>query len=157
MWKYSDKNDKEGITLHDSFVNKACINKGDLFLDFEDGFWICYNNPLNPHGETCRTGLSRVVFRNCEIEKIYIYREFRILNKTILTRRSMISADALIKNINGKKWKLEFIEEYYANKSGWFNCSIRNNGKPFYLECQLELFFDDMEYYWNKICADRSW
>ena len=59
--------------------------------------------------------------------------------------------------INNGRWQFEFVDELYAWHTAVFNGWLWFDKKPYHLECQLQLSFEDMIYSWNKIWEDRSW
>lgn len=160
MWKYSSKNDYPNIILHDCHVTKISVENKDIILEFDDyGFWMIENNKHNPFGKTLRTDKSEIRFVNCQLDSIsiYIFKVFHLFRKPVLTNRIEIPLENLMYQINSGKWRFEFIDEYYACNEALFNGWIRFDKKPYHMECQLQLLFEDMKYSWNRICEDKPW
>lgn len=160
MWKYSAKNAYPGIILHDCRIIKVRIDGRDLVFEFDDsGFWVLEDNKQNPFGKTLRTDRSEVRFTNYDAAsvQIYIFKRFYLFGKLILTKRVEVGLDEFALEINRGKWQYECVDELYAWRRACFNGYVWLDRRPYHYECQINLFFDEMLYSWNKICEDKPW
>ena len=160
MCKYSSKNDYPNIILHDCKITKISKENNDLIFEFNDkGFWIGKDNKHNPYNKILRTGKSMIRFVEYEQEFTdnYIFKEYRLMGKTILTKRLEVSFDYIISQINAGKWQFEFIDEFYGWRKAEFDGYIWLNKKPYCMEAQLQLNFKEMLYFWDEIYEDRTW
>lgn len=141
-------------------MTKVAVDNKDIIFEFDDnGFWVIENNKHNPFGKTLRTDKSELRFVNCDSDftSIYIFKVFYLFRKPVLTNRIEISLEDLTSQINSGKWQFEFIDELYAWDKAEFNGWLWFGKKPYHMECQLQLSFEDMLYSWNKICEDKPW
>lgn len=160
MWKYNVKNAYPGIILHDCRIVKVWKDNCDIVLEFDNnGFWIVGDNKDNPFGKTLRTDKSEIRFANYEADdvQIYIFKTFHLFGKSILTKRIEVPLDKFITGINGGKWQFECVDELYAWNRACFKGYVWLGKRPYHYECQINLFFNEMVYSWNKICEDKPW
>ena len=156
MWVFSEKK-TDGISLHDCRATYARVEGGDLYFEFDDGFWVVANTEHNLHGNTLRTDKSLLKIENFEISKIYIFKEIRVFRRLVSTRRVWMSVDALVKKINTGKWELEFISEYHSGHEVLFGCWILFESRFYHRECQLFIRYDAMGCFWNRLREDCPW
>jgi hypothetical protein len=160
LWKYNVKNAYPNIILHDCRIIKAWIDNCDIVFEFDDsGFWICEDNKDNPFGKTLRTDKSEIRFTKYDADAvhIYIFKTFHLFGKSIFTKRIEVGLDKFIAQINCGNWQFECVDELYAWSRVGFNGYVWLRKRPYHYECQLNLFFDEMSYSWNKICEDKPW
>lgn len=155
MWEYCDKSGK-GISLHDCIATHVNIDKSNLLLEFTDGFWITRQNKLSRYEGTFCTDKAQVCITQFDICHIYIFHELRIFRRLIHTKRTSVSLEKIISNINYGHWKLEFITEYHAFNEVLYYCWIWDN-KRHHKECQICLNYEEIQYFWNNICEDKPW
>ncbi|MBQ8687827.1 MAG: hypothetical protein IJ512_04680 [Ruminococcus sp.] len=155
-WKHNTS-DGSGISLHDCRATHAYIENGALVLEFENGFWMTADSRFNPYGVTCRTDTSQLRICKFDIQDIYLFDEIRLLRRHIGTLRKSIPIEKLLENINCGKWQLEFLYEYHAWRRVLFECMIWFDKRPYSKACQLSVCCDEMRYFWNRICEDKTW
>lgn len=158
MYKYFDRNENGDIGLHDCKATKVFIRKDVLSFEFEDGFWISEKNRHNPYSKTLCTDKSRVDFRllygDAEDDvTFYIFKQKKH-GKAI---RKQYSLKKLMRKINEKGRRLEFLYAYQGYNSIIFECEIELNKKPYRRECVLIVDTKDVVYRWNNICEDKPW
>ena len=54
-------------------------------------------------------------------------------------------------------WTFEFVDEYYGYQRAMFCGYIHTNRKPYLIEMQIEVYYEESQYNWNKIYKDRTW
>lgn len=157
MWKYTAENAYSTISLHDCRSDKISIEGNDFIIDFPDGFWITPAHALNSNDRPLRTGPAQLRFKDCEVDNIYIFKETRLFQRTLLTRRVTIDLTELIEEVNKGPYELEFLYEYHSSISALYTCCVWNKNRGIPHECQLDLtVMGSIEYCWNEI-TDREW
>ena len=160
MWKYSAYNSYPDIILHDCFIEKAFVKDESLFFYFDKyGFWINKNNEQNPYNEILRTDESSLEFTNINEDDvdITIFEDIRIFNRLIMKKIKNITLKDFISKLNSKEWNYEFVNEYYGDNTVMFCGYISSTKGGYSSYMQIEIIYDDMIYYWNKIYEDRVW
>lgn len=163
-WKYSAINKNREISLHDCVVTRIAVDGGDLFFEFEDGFWLTRGNQQNPYGKTLRTGVSQLRVTSFEIETIFIHKiRNLIFRRGYLKhpRRTEVELETLVEYVNGGKWHLEFITEYHTAWPGRVLLDGLIGPRPrrrsvSYIDFQMAIQYSDMRYFWNEIRTDRE-
>ena len=71
----------------------------------------------------------------------------------------IILHDCIIEKIRLEKADIvfEFVDEYYGCQYAIFVGCIRMDRKPYAVETQIEVCYEESQYYWNKIYQDRTW
>ena len=160
MWEFSSKNSYPNIILHDCIMEKIRIENHDIVFEFDDsGFWVGKDHPQNQFGEILRTDKSEVRLTNIQFvfSSIHIHNELRFANKLLLTKRDEISFDDFATKLTSGKWMFEFVDEYYGYNSAMFSGYIGKKKKPYFTHAQIEIYYEESLYYWNKIYPDRTW
>ncbi len=160
MWNYSTSNSYPNIILHDCIVEKIRIEETNLIFTFNDnGFWINKDNVHNPFGQILRTGRSELKVVNIDMDytDINIFEKVRLFNKPILTKLKNISLNDFISKVNCGEWRFEFVNEYYAFHSAMFCGYLHSSKSSYSIYTQIEIMYDEIIYYWNKIYEDRTW
>lgn len=156
MYKYSDKNENNDISLHDCRANHIELNGKILSFIFNDGIYIGENNKQNPYGKLSYTDKAEVRFdltyKNPDDNiTIYVFTE-----KDEKTIRETIGLHDLIDKINSGM-ELEFLNCYNGNGSVLFKCWLWFKEEPYHKECVLIISADEITYYWNHMyeeCTD---
>lgn len=156
LWKHSTKKTND-ISLHDCCATRIFKDKHNLFFEFDNGIWAIANTAFNPNNRTFRTDKAQLKLCNFNIDSIYIFKEIRLFRRIISTHRIPLSFEKLTENINSGKWELEFIYEYTKYHETLFSCCICSAHKPYSIECQMILDYDDMECFWNNLREDNPW
>ena len=128
-----------------------------LCFEFEDGFWVSEKNRHNAYGRTLRTDKSRVDFRllygdSEDDVTFYVFKQKKH-GKTI---RKQYSLKKLMRKINEKGMRLEFLYAYQGYKSIIFECELEFDKKPYRRECVLIVTAEDVVYRWNDIRRDKA-
>ena len=161
MWKYTQVNAYDSISLHDCRTDDIKIIGNDLILNFPDGFWITPVSKYNDHNSPLKTGPSQLRFigfgPDSVIDSIDLYKTTYLFRKPILCRRIQPEISDFIKLINDGKRELEFHSEYHDFISTLYKCWIWKKNHGMEAECQIELTAKSIEYSWNEILKDREW
>ena len=160
MQEYTCENSYPNIILHDCTVEKVRLENRDVIFEFDNsGFWISKNHPQNPFGETLRTGKAELRLTNIDPDflSLHIYYERRLAWKKLFTTRDEISLDDFAAKINSGEWTFEFVDEYYGCRRAMFGGYIHRNSKPYHIQMQIEVLYEQSRYSWNKIYEDRTW
>ena len=159
MWGCTSKNSYPSIILHDCTVESVRLEKQDIVFTFGDGgFWISKEHPQNPFGEILRTGQAELRLTNIDLDflSISVYHERCFAGRRAFTTRQKLSFDDFAAKINSGMWAFEFVDEYYGYRSAMFCGYAHANRKPYLLEMQIEVYYEESQYYWNKIYEDRT-
>ena len=157
LWKHSDKNENNEISLHDCRTTQVLTKDNDLYFKFDDGFWILKSNGNNPYAKTLRTDASQLKLCNFDVSNIYVFHEFHLFRRLISIKRVSLNLEALMDNINSGKWELEFLYEYHTYHGVLYQCCIWSKRKPYHMEAQLIIDCESIEYFWNNLCEDKPW
>lgn len=161
MWKYSEINAYDSISLHDCRTGDIVIAGNDLVVNFPDGFWITPVSKHIVHDRPLKTGPSQLCFRGFDrdslINSIELYKTTYFLRKPLLCRRIQPNAADFLKLINDGKHELEFLYEFHNSFSALYKCWVWKKNRGMEAECQLELTAKSIEYSWNEIREDREW
>lgn len=157
MYKYSDHNEKDDISLHDCRATMIILNGRMLSFIFKEGFWICESNRNNFNKKLSYTGESEVKFkllhRNAQSNiTIYIFTDTTDENKAI---RECIPLDLFITQINGGM-ELEFLYAYKGYQSFIFECWLWFDDEPYSKECVMIIDADEVTYSWNTLYAEET-
>ena len=159
MWNYTCEKGYPDITLHDCTVCKAQLKKGDLTLEFDDnGFWIGKNHSQNPFGQVLRTGKAQIKFTNIDpdFSSVHIHKKPFFGGKKSTVRKEVPLCD-FIKKLNGGKWTFEVVDEYQKYRSVMYCGCVKKAKKPYFTDMQIEIFYENRQYFWDKIYEDRPW
>ena len=160
MQEYTSENSNPNIILHDCTIEKCWIENRDIVFEFDNsGFWISKNHPQNPFGETLRTGRAELRLVNIDPDfiSIHVFYERRLAGITLFTTRKNISYDDFAAKINSGVWTFEFVDEYYGCRRAMFSGYIHRQRKPYHIEMQIDVFYEQSRYSWDKIYEDRTW
>jgi len=158
MYKYSDRNENDDISLHDCRATKIKINNGMVSFVFKDGFWV---------SERSRNNLKKTFFYTDEAEMrfkalyedidssvtIYVFTETPEDNKAI---REWIPFDTFAKQINGGM-ELEFLYSYKGYQSFIFECWLWFDEEPYHKECVMIISAKEITYHWNSLYAEEPY
>ena len=156
MYKFSDNNENNDISLHDNRATKVSFDAGILTFEFADGFYVTENNANNYLKKLAYTGKSEVTFRTLskEIDQdlaVYIFTKTDTESRTI---RDEIPYAEFAKMIdNGMK--LEFLYAYKGYRSYVFECWLWFDSEPYHKECVLMISADEVSYKWNELFAEE--
>jgi hypothetical protein len=161
MWKYTEINAYNTISLHDCKASVITMEGSDLIFDFPDGFWI---TPLSSHSDhdcPIKTGPAQLcihgIFEEAPFDTIDIYKTIHILGKPVFCRRLQPEYPTFLKMFQTGKYDLEFITEYHTDITSLYQCWIWKKDSGVYAECQFELTAKSIEYRWNEIRYEREW
>ena len=161
MWKYTELNAFDSISLHDCKASKVVMDGNDLVIYFPDGFWITPASRHIDHDKPSKTGPAQVRFHTLGffpvLDSVDIYHSTKLFGKEILCRRLQPAVGDFLRMINTPCFELEFISEYYNTVSALFECWIWRKNYGMYASCQLHIMFKSIEYCWNKILPDQEW
>ena len=161
MWKYTEVNAYDSISLHDCKTDHIQIVENDLLIHFPDGFWLTPVSKYNNHESPIKTGPAQLRFIGLDavsvIDSIDLYKTTYLFRKPILCRRIQPEIADFLKHINDGKHELEFLCEYHNAISALYECWVWKKNYGMEAECQLELTVKNVEYYWNEIHQDRKW
>ena len=161
MWKYTELDAYNTISLHDCKANSITMDGSNLIFDFPDGFWITPASSYIDRDCPIKTGSAQLcihgIFEEAPFVAIDIYKTVRILGKSVLCRRLQPDDSTFLKMFQTGKYELEFITEYHAAISSLYQCCIWKKKSGDYAECQFELAAKSIEYRWNEIRYDREW
>jgi len=161
MWKYTELDAYDSISLHDCRTDLIQISGNDLIFDFPDGFWLSPVSKHIDHDKPIKTGHAQLcfhgIFEDAPFASIDLYKTLRIFGKTLVCYRQQIDYPAFLSMFRSGKYELEFITEYHAWPSNLYQCWIWKKDSGVYAECQFELASKSIEYRWNEICYDHEW
>lgn len=161
MWKYSETNVYDSISLHDCRTNDIAIEGNDLVINFPDGFWITPCSKHIDHDRPLKTGPSQLRFRGLGtdsiIDSVDLYKTTYLFRKPVLCKRIQPEVVDFLKLINDGEHELEFLYEFHNSISALYKCWVWKKNHGMEAECQLELTAKSIEYCWNEICKDREW
>ena len=161
MWKFTELNAFDSISLHDCRADKIKLDGNDLVIDFPDGFWITPASAHINHDSPLKTGPAQVRIHSLgpfpALDSVEILRPIRIFGKELLHRRYQPEAMEFLNQMNAPKFELEFISEYRNSVTALYKCWIWQKGRGMYADCQIHTVFSRIEYCWNDILADREW
>ena len=161
MWKHTELDEYNTISLHDCKATSISMEGSDLIFDFPDGFWITPASNHIIHDFPIKTGPAQLcihgIFEEASFFAIDIYKTIRIFGKPIFCYRLQPDYPMFLKMIQTGKYDLEFITEYHASISAIYQCWIWKKNSGVYAECQFELTAKSIEYRWNEIRYDREW
>jgi len=158
MYKYSDRNEKDDISLHDCRATKIVINDGILSFVFKGGFWVSERNRNNFNKKLSYTDESEVKFKTLYRNMasniiIYVFTDTKEENKTI---RELIPFDTFAEQINGGM-ELEFLYSYKGYQSFVFECWLWFDEEPYHKECVMIISANEITYNWNTLYAEESY
>ena len=161
MWKYTEIDAYDSISLHDCKADLIVINGNDLVFDFPDGFWITPTSKHIDHDVPLKTGPAQLCFHDVFVDEpfnsIDIFKSTRFFGKTILCRRQQPESSTFLKLFQSQKYELEFITEYHSSITSLYQCWIWKKNSGIDSECQFEIAAKSIEYRWNEILHDRQW
>ena len=161
MWKYSEHDAYDSISLHDCRANCITIVGSDLIVDFPDGFWITPVSNHIDHNSPLKTGSAQLcfhgVFEEAPFDSIDIYKTTHFFKRPIFSRRLQPQHTDFLKLFDSGKHELEFITEYHSSISSLYQCWIWKKNSAVITECQFEISAKSIEYRWNEILYEREW
>ena len=160
MYQYTDTNSHPYISLSDCRIEKIRLENRDIIFEFDDmGFWFTDSHPQNPYKTLLRTDKSEVRFVNVDPRFTFInyHAEVYLAEKKLLTKRIEVSMGEFISKINNRRWTLYVTDEYYGVRRVIICGSLFRDAPPYAADVQIEVYYQESRYYWNKICEDRTW
>lgn len=161
MWKYTEIDAYDSISLHDCRTDDIEIEGNDLIINFPDGFWITPVSKHIDHHTPLKTGPSQLYFKGFDFNPYWhsadIYKPFRLFGKELFCRRIQLDFSDFLKQISDGQYELEFWTEYHDFCTALYQgCLWKNNG-GWEASFQFELNAKYIEYRWNEILPDREW
>ena len=131
---------RQGISLHDCYINRITTEDQHITLHFPDGFWVA-----NPK-KMFRTSASIVTFTQAIVDDVFY-------------NSNNISWETLCERINTGQWSIELINEYYRPRQGVLGGFLDDEvwHKRSFASIALWLAFEDVRFCWNEIREDRQW
>ena len=156
MYKYSDNNSGNDISLHDCRASRILFDSKKITFVFEEGFYLEAENANNYNNKLSYTGRSEIVFdtihKKTETDMIiYVFSDTAENNKMI---REEISPAELAEMMNNGA-ELEFLYSYKGDSSYLYNCWLRFGTEHYHKECEIIISADNVTYYWNEIFAEE--
>lgn len=156
MFKYSDNNENNSISLHDDRAAKVSFDSGVQTFVFEDGFTVCENNPNNYLKKLCYTDRAEVDFKTLskDIDQdltVYVFTETD--NERRKLRDEIPFAEFAHMLNNGME--LEFLYAYKGYRSYVFECWLWFDYEPYHKECVIMISADEAVYKWNELFSDE--
>jgi len=148
--------DDSVLSLHDCCADRIQFEDGILSFYFPDGFWIPPLHPANTSSEIVRTDAARVDYHieGAHDVSIEVFRK-NIFKQTICTQWTL---EELIRRVNHKSFRLEFIYQYKNHTDLLWICWLHFDKKPYHYECRIYICAPSKtEYLWNNLCSDRTW
>lgn len=160
MWKYTEHNGYNSISLHDCITTSIYTDGNDLVMDFSDGFWITPVSKHNNNSTPAKTGGAQVrfhlMFPNEPFNSVDEFRTLHFLGKPLLSLRLKPDSSKVFSMFKDGKYELEFISEYHAPLSALYQCILWKKGSRYVEEFQFEIYAKDIEYCWNDILPPRD-
>ncbi len=146
-WRYCSE-DWKSISLHDNFIS-GMLFEDDVTIEFEDGFDVCAENPLNDTGRHKYTGQAAVLLKNGRFisAKYPSYTEKLPDGSENVVSEEKMSLDEL------RRLELEVFDFDFEENVVTIWCSVWNNSKSF---CEFKLSCDKLLFCWNELLGD-SW
>lgn len=161
MWKYTEVNAYDSISLHDCRTDDIKVEGNDLIINFPDGFWITPVSKHIDHIRPLKTGPSQLCFVGFEnvdpIDSVDLYKTTYLFRKPVFCRRIRLEPADFLTLINDGKHELEFLYEYHAPYSVLYKCCLWRKGSGYLCDCQIELTAKSIAYRWNEIHPDKEW
>ena len=157
MYKYSDRNENDDISLHDCRATKIKINDGMVSFVFKEGFWVSARNRNNFNKKLSYTDEEEMrcgtLYGDIESDiTVYVFTDTREENKAI---RERIPFDIFAEQINGGM-ELEFLYSYKGYQTSIFECCLWFDEAPYHKECVMILSAKEITYNWNTLHAEES-
>ncbi len=156
MYKFSDNNENNDISLHDNRATKVSFDSGVLAFEFDDGFYVTESNSNNYLKKLAYTGKSEVAFKTFSKDMdqdltVYLFTKTDTESRTI---RDEIPYAEFAKMLdNGME--LEFLYAYRGYRSYVFECWLWFDHEPYHKECVLMISADEVSYKWNELFAEE--
>ncbi|MBR4070946.1 MAG: hypothetical protein IKK26_00125 [Clostridia bacterium] len=153
------ENSEKYVSLHDCIAEKVYFQDGVLGFEFEDGFWILPGHQESNNDKPVRTDCSKAEFvlsENCIDDFcVYVFKKYLFG----ITVRKELSIKKFIDRINRKKNGFEFLYQYTDENMSMrmIEGVFRSERKPYFEECELRIYTDIVNYYWNNLREDRVW
>ena len=160
MYKYTDTNSFPNISLSDCRIEKVRLENRDVIFELDDdGFWLTDAHPQNPHKQLLRTDKSelRLVNADPDFTSISYHEDICFAGKKLFTKRVEVSMGDFMSNINSGRWNLYVVDEHYGYRRVIMCCQLFTNKRPYAADVQIQAFFKESRYSWNKICEDIPW
>ena len=160
MYQYTDTNSYPNISLSDCRIEKVRLEKRDIIFEFDDmGFWVNDTHPQNPYKALLRTDKSELRLANVDPRFTFInyHEEVSLAGKKLFTKRVEVSMGEFISKINSGRCTLYVTDEYYGVRRVIICGDLFMDTPPHAVDAQIEVFYEESRYYWNKICEDRTW
>jgi|GEM_PF-6468160 len=147
-FSHSQINAYPAISLHDHRATHLDAAENRLAFTFDGGFTLTPQISPDLQNSCKNSGRAALVFHDAEAE-FYIHREHRIFGISFLITRKNYSLKKLAEKLCSGSWELEFIGEYHGYNSVFYTCCIWQKHKPYHIDCQLDIYCENIEYLWN--------
>ncbi len=156
MYKFFDRNEEDRISLHDCKAAKMYLKKDILQFEFPDGFCIYHNDRPGGKGRVLTTDESRVDIHLVADDPSWAFTFYVFVPKKHgKVVRKQFSLKKLMRKINEKGRKLEFITAYRNKDTIVFECELWFKKRPYSRECLMILDTDSVIYRWNNVVASE--
>lgn len=140
-WRYCSE-DWQSVSLHDNFISKMRF-ENDITLDFEDGFDVCAENPLNDTGRHKYTGKAAVLLKNGKFISAEYSSYYDRDNGNVPAKK--MSLKELL------QLKLEVYGFEYESGIFTMSCNIWEHAKSF---CEFKICCEKPQFCWNELLGD---
>ena len=156
MYKFSDNNENNDISLHDCRAEKIIIGDKSLSFVFENGIYISAENMNNYNKKLSYTDKAEIVFdtihKNIETDVIiYIFSKTEEENKSVREEISLAEFADMMNN----GAELEFINSYKGDSAYLFDCWLWFKNEPYHKECEIIISAYELTYYWNELYIEE--
>jgi len=157
MYKFSDNNENDSISLHDCRATKVEIDNDFLTFKFKEGFFVDEDNVKNYFKSRSYTGEAEVkfkkVYKNTDSNiSIYIFTDTEEKNKSIREAVSPAQFSEMLDN----GAELEFLYSYKGYNSYIFECWLWFNSVPrIHKECVILVSESEITYSWNELFQEE--
>ena len=94
MWKYTEENAFNIVSLHDCRSDDIRVEGDELVVNFPDGFWILPTSDYIDHEVPLKTGPSQLRITGlagyCPIESVDLFKTTYLFRKPFLCRRNWL-------------------------------------------------------------------
>lgn len=155
MYKFSDDNQNNDISLHDCRSSKLLIEGNKLTFVFDEGFFVSENNAQNLIGTPAYTDRSEVVFETPSDDPeddvtVYLFSDTGEEGRSIREEIPLAKLAELLE----RGMELEFLYKYEGYSSFIFDCWLWFDTEPYHRECELRIPAESVSYRWNELFAE---
>lgn len=144
-WGYCSE-DWKSISLHDNFISGMRF-EDDVTIEFEDGFDVCAENPLNDTGRHKYTGQAAVLLKNGR----FISAKYLSYTEKLPDGRENVVSEEKMSFGELRRLDLEVFDFDFEENVVTIWCVVRNNSKSF---CEFKLSCDELLFCWNELLGD---